>query len=334
MNYAKSDAKAAARAQFRGLWAAITTPFTPDGELDEPGLRRNLRYFTDRLQVDGIFCTGNMAEFWALTTAERRRSVEIVVEEARGKCLVIAQTAHHAAHETVELTRHAQEAGADYVALINPYYPTMDEDAVHEWFAFVAARVDIGIWMFDSEYAQFSLSPALIARIAQLTNVCGIKIGGSLDHYAAVERLCGDQIVLSHPSEAAWLSLMRDHGQRSYMSSATPFLFQTATDRRLREYTELALAGRFAEAEPIARTLEPIRQLHQRWIGSPWRERRVIPIAYVKLWSELLGLAAGPVRLPLRQVTDAERAALRADLEQVGLLRPAAVELAGQARPG
>ena len=49
MNYARSEAKTAARAQFRGLWAAITTPFTPDGELDEPGLRRNLRYFTDRL---------------------------------------------------------------------------------------------------------------------------------------------------------------------------------------------------------------------------------------------------------------------------------------------
>jgi len=324
VKYSKREAKEAARAQFRGLWAAITTPFTPDGALDEAGLRRNLRYFIDVLRVDGIFCTGNMAEFWALTSAERRRSVEIVVEEARGGCLVMAQTAHHAAHETVELTRHAQEVGADYVALINPYYPTMDEQAVYDWFAFVAERVDIGIWMFDSEYAQFSLSPELIARIAEIPNVCGIKIGGSLEHYAAVERLCGDRIVLSHPSERAWLELMRDHGQRSYMSSATPFLFQTATDQRLREYTELGLAGRFQEAEQLARTLEPIRQVHARWIAAPWRERRVIPIAYVKAWSELLGLAAGPVRLPLRQITDAERAALRADLERVGLLAPTA----------
>jgi 4-hydroxy-tetrahydrodipicolinate synthase len=323
MRYRKSEAKEAARAQFRGLWAAITTPFTVDGELDEAGLRRNMRYLTDGLQVDGVFCTGNMGEFWALTTAERRRVVEIVVEEAQGKCLTIAQTAHHAAHETVALTRHAQEVGVDYVALINPYYPPMDEAAIYEWFAFVAARVDIGIWMFDSEYSPLTLSPELIARIAELENVCGIKIGGSLEQYAAVARLCGDRIVLSHPSERAWLGLMRDHGQRSYMSSATPYLFQTATDRRLREYTELGLAGRFAEAEAVAATLEPLRALLDRWVTRRWRDERVIPIAYIKLWSELLGMAAGPVRPPLRPVTPEERAALRADLERVGLLRPA-----------
>jgi len=323
VRYRKHEAKEAARAQFRGLWAAITSPFTPDGALDEAGLRRNLRYLIDVLHIDGIFCTGNMAEFWALTTAERRRSVEIVVEEARGRCLVMAQTGHHAAHETVELTRHAQEVGADYVALINPYYPPMDEQAVYDWFAFVAARVDIGIWLFDSEYAQYTLSPELIARLAELPNVCGIKIGGTLEHYAAVARLCGDRLVLSHPSERAWLGLMRDYGQRSYMSSATPFLFQTATDQRLREYTELGLAGRFPEAEQVARTLEPLRAVHARWIGAPWRERRVIPIAYVKAWSELLGLAAGPVRPPLRPITAEEQAALRADLERVGLLAAA-----------
>jgi 4-hydroxy-tetrahydrodipicolinate synthase len=324
MDYRKAEAKEAARAQFRGLWAAITTPFTADGELDEAGLRRNMRYFTDVLHVDGIFCTGNMGEFWALTTGERRRSVEIVVDEARGKCRTIAQTAHHAAYETVELTRHAQDAGVDYVALINPYYPAMDEAAIYDWFGFVAARVDVGIWMFDSEYSPFSMSPALIARVAEIENVCGIKIGGTLDHYAAVERLCADRIVLSHPSERAWLSLMRDHGQRAYMSSATPFLFQTATEHRLREYTELGLAGHFDEAERIAVELEPYRALQERWLARWWREERVIPIAYLKAWTELLGLAAGPVRLPLREITPDEREALRADLERVGLLQPAA----------
>jgi 4-hydroxy-tetrahydrodipicolinate synthase len=323
MNYRKAEAKAAARAQFRGLWAAITTPFTPDGELDEEGLRRNMQYFTDVLHVDGVFCTGNMGEFWALTTAERQRSVEIVVDEARGKCLTIAQTAHHAAYETIALTRHAQDVGADYVALINPYYPAMDEAAIHDWFAFVAARVDIGIWMFDSEYSPFSMSPELIARVAEQDNICGIKIGGSLDHYAAVERLCGERIVLSHPSERAWLSLMRDHGQRVYMSSATPFMFQTATEHRLRDYTELGLAGRFDEAERIAAELEPYRVLQERWLARWWREARVIPIAYLKAWTELLGLAGGPVRLPLREISPVERAAMRADLERVGLLQPA-----------
>src|SRR5262245_14980224 len=114
MDYRRGEAKAAARAQFRGIWAAITTPFGPDLAVDEAGLRRNMRHLTDTLGVDGVFCTGVMGEFWSLTTDERRRIVEIVVAEARGKCRVIAHTGHHSAHETVELTRHAQSTGADF----------------------------------------------------------------------------------------------------------------------------------------------------------------------------------------------------------------------------
>jgi 4-hydroxy-tetrahydrodipicolinate synthase len=283
-----------------------------------------MRHYTDVLHIEGIFCTGNMGEFWALTHGERRRIVEIVVEEARGKCLTIAQTAHHAAHETLELTRHAQDVGADYVVLINPYYPQMDEEAIYEWFCFVAERVDIGIWMFDSEYSPFALTPKLIARVAQLENVCGIKIGGTFEHYANVNRLAGDQLVLSHPSEREWLRLMREYGQRVHMSSAMPFALQTPTDHRLHDYTELGLAGRYEEAEALSRQLDPVREVQERWLSKPWKERRVIPIAYLKAWTEMLGMAAGPVRLPLRQLGDDEREAMRADLERVGLLQPAA----------
>ena len=168
MNYKKSQAKDASRAQFRGIWAAITTPFTPDLALDEAGLRRNMRYLTGTLHVDGVFCTGVMGEFWSLTKEERKRIVEIVVEEARGKCGVIAQTGSTSAHETVELTRHAEEAGADFVIMMTPFYPHTDEAMVYDWFAFVAARVNIGIWLFDTPYSgRPAISPATTARLAQ-----------------------------------------------------------------------------------------------------------------------------------------------------------------------
>jgi len=118
MNYRKSEAKEAARAQFRGLWAAITTPFIPDLQVDESGLRHNMRHVTNNLKIEGVFCTGVMGEFWSLTVAERKRIVEIVVEEAkRGGCKVIAHTRHHSAHQTVELTQHAERTGADFVIL-------------------------------------------------------------------------------------------------------------------------------------------------------------------------------------------------------------------------
>jgi len=320
MNYRKSEAKEAARAQFRGVWAAITTPFTPDDQLDETGLRRNMRLFTVVLCLDGIFCTGTMGEFWALTKEERKRVVEIVVEEAKGKCKVIAHTGHHSPNETVDLTRHAQDVGADFAIVINPYYPAAGEAAIYEWFKCVASRVDIGIWMFDTGYAGYGFSPELTARIAAIENICGIKVGRPIEHYAAVKKLCGDKIVMSHPSEADWLKLMREYGQRVHMSSAAPFILQTATWRPMQKYTELGLQGRFDEAEQASRELGPVRKVLDKWMRDPWVKHRIIPIAQLKVWSELLGLAAGPVRAPLLPLTDGERQALRADLEQTGLL--------------
>lgn len=324
MNYRKSEAKEAARAQFRGVWAAITTPFTLDDQLDEAGLRRNMRHFTDGLGVDGIFCAGTMGEFWALTKEERKRVVEIVVEEAQGKCKVIAHTGHHSPNETVDLTRHAQDVGADFAIVINPYYPAADEAGIYAWFKCVASRVDIGIWMFDTGYAGYGFSPELTARIAGIENICGIKVGRPIEHYAAVKKLCGDQLVMSHPSEPDSLKLMRDYGQRVHMSSAGPFILQTATWKPMQKYTELGLQGRYDEAEQVSRELDPVRKVLDKWMRDPWVKHRVIPIAQLKVWSELLGLAAGPVRAPLVPLTDSERQALRTDLEQTGLLARAA----------
>lgn len=320
MNYRKSEAKEAARAQFRGLWTAITTPFLPDGAVDEAGLRRNMRHVTDGLRIEGVFCTGVMGEFWALTKEERKRVVEIVVEEARGKCKVIAHTAHHSADETVELTRHAQDAGADFATFMNPYYPPVNEEMIYGWFEYVAARVNIGIWIFDSAFAPCVLSPELTARIAGIENVCGAKISRPLAHYAEVKRLCGDRIVLSNSSETEWLTLMRDYGQQVHQSTPTPYLFQTPTWLPLREYTELGLSGRYDEAAAVSKTIQPARSIWERCMRVSWQEKKIIPIAWIKAWSELLGMAGGPVRQPLPQLTDAERLGLRSDLERAGLL--------------
>ncbi len=321
MNYKKSQAKDASRAAFRGIWAAITTPFTSALELDEAGLRRNMRYLTGTLRVDGVFCTGVMGEFWSLTKEERKRVVEIVVEEARGKCGVIAQTGSTSAHETIELTRHAEAAGADFVIMMTPFYPHTDEAMVYDWFAFVASRVDIGIWLFDTPYSgRPAISPETTARIAAIENICGAKIARPLAHYLAVQRLCGEAIVLSSPSETDFLMMMREHGQRVHQSSASPYLVQTGTRQPMREYAELALNGRFAEAQAISDTLKPVRQVAHRWLHGRWHDTHVLPIAAIKAWSEMLGMAAGPVRTPLLQMTEQEKRAMRTEIEATGLL--------------
>jgi 4-hydroxy-tetrahydrodipicolinate synthase len=242
------------------------------------------------------------------------------VEEARGKCRVIAHTGHHSPNETVDPTRHAQEVGADFAIVINPYYPDAGEDAIYEWFKVVASRVEIGIWMFDTAYACGpSFSPELTARIADIENICGIKIGRPLDHYVAVKALCGERIVVSHPSETDCLELMRKHGQRVHMSSAAPFTLQTAAWRPMREYVELALARRFEEADRVSRSVSDVRAVAEKWLRDPWVKHKVIPIAQLKVWSEYLGLVGGPVRAPLLGLSTQERDALRADLDRLRL---------------
>src|SRR5215469_18519304 len=123
VDYARSEAKAAARERFRGLWAATTTPFDDGGHLDIRALGVDMGRLSGELAVDGVFCAGVMSEFWALSGPERTRLVAAVTTAAPGRCQVIAHTRHHSVTETIELTPQAEAAGADFAVVINPYYP-------------------------------------------------------------------------------------------------------------------------------------------------------------------------------------------------------------------
>jgi len=317
MDYLPSEAKQAARERFTGLWAAITTPFGAAGELDEAALRRDLDRLTGELRIDGVFCGGVMSEFWALSGAERRRLVEVVVECCRGKCPVLAHTGHHSAAETIELTRHAARAGADFAVVINPYYPPATDEGLYRWFEQVCASAGIGIWLFDTGYSGVALSTGLIRRLATIENVCGIKVGRPHDRYLELLAAVGDTILVCSPHEETWLENMRDHGQRVYMSSAAPYLYQTPGWQPMREYTRLALGGDIAGAEKTAAALDPVRAVAGKWLQG--RPRPADNIISIKAWAGLVGMSGGAVRPPLIPHTRAELDDLAADLATAGL---------------
>ena len=317
MDYLPSEAKQAARERFTGLWAAITTPFGAAGELDEAALRRDLDRLTGELRIDGVFCGGVMSEFWALSGAERRRLVEVVVQCCRGKCPVLAHTGHHSAAETIELTRHAARAGADFAVVINPYYPPATDEGLYRWFEQVCASSGIGVWLFDTGYSGVALSTGLIRRLATIENVCGIKVGRPHDRYLELLAAVGDTILVCSPHEETWLENMRDHGQRVYMSSAAPYLYQTPGWQPMREYTALALGGDIARAEKVAATLDPVRAVAGKWLQG--RPRQIDNIISIKAWAGLVGMSGGAVRPPLVSHTRAELDDLAADLAAAGL---------------
>jgi 4-hydroxy-tetrahydrodipicolinate synthase len=320
MDYPRSRAKQAARERFHGLWAAMTTPFTPAGEIDEPALVSDIERLSDVLQVDGVFCTGVMGEFWALSGPERQRAVECIVRASQGRFPVLAHTGSHSARDTIALTRHAADVGADFAVIINPYYPVAAEEGLRRWFLEVLDSVDIGVWLFDTSYSGVTLPLSLIDRLADVENVCGIKVGHDHARYLEVLRLVGDRILVCEPNETVWLENMREHGQTVFMSSAAPFLFQNASWQPMREYTRLALSGDFEKAAEVAATLDPVRELGTKWLHGRWARDRVNPVPYIKEWAGLLGMSGGPVRAPLSSLTSVERQELASDLEKVGLL--------------
>ena len=70
MKYRRRDAKDYARANFKGIWAAALTPFTPDLAIDEAGLRANFRHWVDDLGIDGVFVSGKQGEFLKINRPE------------------------------------------------------------------------------------------------------------------------------------------------------------------------------------------------------------------------------------------------------------------------
>jgi 4-hydroxy-tetrahydrodipicolinate synthase len=315
-------AKALARERVRGLWIAIPTPFTGDGRhVDEYLLRASVEHYVDVLRVDGIFCGGVMGEFWALALDERKRVHELVADQAAGRVPVMAHVGHHVFGDTVALAEHAADHGIEFGIAINPYYPPAPPDElVREWYRRLDAAVALPMFLFNTSYSGSTLSPELIAELADLAHVCGIKNPQGREHLLRVQALAGDRIVVTDASERDWLDLHVEHGIEALMSTPALVLYQTAGRTPVRDYTRLSDSGDLTGARAISDRLGPERDAFDRWMRAPWVGRRTIPIAQLKAWLELMGLPQGPVRPPLVPLAETERSELARDLERLELL--------------
>ena len=319
---ARTSAKALAREKVKGLWIAIPTPFTADGsQVDEDTLAASVEHYIDGLQVDGIFCGGVMGEFWALSIDERKRVHEVVVRQTDGRVPVMAQVGHHAFPDTVELCEHASEHGVDFGIAMNPYYPpSPPPESVRAWYEALADASALPMFLFNTTYSGYTISPELIAELAELDNVCGIKNPQSREHLLRVQALAGDRIVVTDASERDWLELHTEHGFQALMSTPALALYQRPGVVPIVEYTRLADAGDLEAARAVSDRLRPARDAFDRWMRKPWLERNVIPIAELKAWLGLLGLPQGPVRPPLVPLRHDEERELRRDLEAAGVV--------------
>ncbi|WP_283426442.1 dihydrodipicolinate synthase family protein [Shimia sagamensis] len=315
MQYKKHEAKAYARETMRGIWAAALNPFDDDGAMNEAGLRSNIRHWIDDLHIQGLFIAGKQGEFWSMSLEERKRNMTVAAEECAGKAGTIMSISDQSVDTVLELGRHAQDCGADYVVVHAPMLSFChDRDEVlYNYYKYLCDRLDIGIAMWSHPDSGYLMAPETCARIADLPNIMAIKYSVPRDMYTRLTKMVGDKILVSTSLEDDWLDNIEELNWQLYLCSSPPYQLQTKNDLRMHEYTELAFAGKFDEARRVRDSLDPVRAA----IKSTKPAGK--PTAHGKYWQELLGQVGGHVRHPMLELTDAEKTATAAAFKNCGL---------------
>ena len=287
---------------FRGVFPAIITPFLKDESLDEEGLKRNIEYL-NKTGIAGIIPCGTTGESATLTFEEHKRVVGIAVEAS--KVPVIAGTGSNNTREALELTRHAAKAGADAALLITPYYNKPNDRGMYEHFKKIAENCDIPLVLYNvPKRTGIDLKPELVAKLSKIKNIVAIKeASGSLSQQSQIiEQTRGSDFVLLSGDDDLTLPTIALGGQGvvSVVANVAP--------RKTVAMVDAALKGDVEKARELHYELAPL-------VRAMFLETNPIP---VKTAHKYLGLANGPLRLPLGEMAQANEAKLKEIVERLG----------------
>jgi 4-hydroxy-tetrahydrodipicolinate synthase len=318
--YTVTEAKEYAKEKLQGIFSAFCLPEQEDGTVDEAGLRRDIRHYVDVIRSGGLYLHGFYGNYWLLTLPERKRAMEIVAEENNGRIPIVCRCAHQSMRDTIDLIQHAEANGADFISLLGPAFGGAAEAIVFEYFETVATATRLGISIFNTPQAGYVISPELMARLADIPNVVALK-NGILDrgHTNRIRDLVGERIVVVDPYEETFLESLRQRGQRG-IYTGTNYMYDSAKATPMRDYTMAALAGDHATATKLFDAMQPIRDLHTKWVLEPWRSQALCPISAIKFWGSQLGVTGGPVRRPLPRFPEADARQLQVEMRAVGLI--------------
>lgn len=254
------EARDWARGALRGIGDSLYTPFcgTDGDDIDWDAYRYLVRYCVGDLGHQMLWCTSGLAEFWALTLAERKQLLEVAIEEGRRAnpdVVVQSCTAATSAKDCLELTRHAQEAGADIVYIQTPMMETHGGEGVLRFFRYIAERTDIALGMFNSPSSGYVLTPAESARIAEeIPAVCATKEGAFRPAASRQLHALAPELVVwecdTTVYRAGWL---RDGIVCPAQLGTVGYLYETPQRRIFTEYWDLVYADRLIEAMDYAK---------------------------------------------------------------------------------
>jgi len=288
----------------QGAIVAIVTPFK-NGQVDEDKYRELIEFQIEN-GTHGIVPCGTTGESATLSHAEHKRVVEICLDQVKKRVPVIAGTGSNNTAEALELTKHAEAAGADAALMISPYYNKPTQEGIYQHFKLIAENTKIPIIVYNVPgRTALNMLPETVARLAKLPNIIGIKEAtGDLNQGAKVIRLCPDDfIVLSGDDFTAFpLMCIGGRGVISVISNVVP--------QDMAGMCNAFLAGDYAKAKALHYKMFPLME-------AMFFETNPVP---AKTALKLLGKLNGEVRLPLCPMSAANEERLRQVMVQYGLL--------------
>ncbi|MGA8656771.1 MAG: 4-hydroxy-tetrahydrodipicolinate synthase [Chthoniobacterales bacterium] len=290
---------------FTGTYTAIVTPFR-DGQVDEKAFR-NLIEFQIRGGVSGIVPAGTTGEAATLDYDEHLRIVELTLEQANGRCNVIAGTGSNSTREAVELSQKADKLGVGAVLLASPYYNKPTQEGLYRHYKAISEAIGTRIMLYNvPSRTAGEIGVETCARLAQdCKNIVSIKeAGGSTERVSALRNALPTEFTILSGDDSQTLPFMAV-GAVGVVSVASNII-----PKQVSEMVTFFLKGQAASAA----------ELHLRYFRlfkDLFLESNPIP---VKAAMHLLGMIQAEYRLPLCEMAATNLEKLRSTLRALKLL--------------
>jgi 4-hydroxy-tetrahydrodipicolinate synthase len=291
--------------ELEGAFTALITPFQNNGALDEEGLRQNVDFQIDK-GIAGLVPCGTTGESATLSHEEHRKVVEIVIDQANDRVPIIAGTGSNSTAEAVALTKHAVDAGADFCLMITPYYNKPTQRGLIAHFRAVAAETDAKIILYNvPSRTGRNMEASTVIQLADVGNIIGIKeASADMAQIMQIIRGAGEGFTVLSGDDMTTLPIMAAGGKGviSVISNVVPDMVQSMV------------------ADFLAGRLENSRKTHYRLLPlfkDLFLETNPGP---VKEAMNQLGMAAGPLRLPMVECEASTVEIVKKDLKDLGLL--------------
>jgi len=297
-----------------GIFPALVTPFKNEVEINEEALRRLVNFVVDK-GVTGVVPVGTTGEFVYLLTEERKRVLEIVVDEVNGRVPVIAGTGASSTMEAIELSRHARDVGADVALVVTPYYLRSADKGVHQHFYEVAKATDLPIVLYNIPQCTGELlSREVVEDLAQIENVVGLKdSSGNLPYMLELLNFVGDKINIVCGHDEVVLPALASGAKGAILASAN-----VIPDIWIRLYQAVQKED-FDSARKLQMSAQKLARIFCRHGGA----------VAVKAALTMMGVDVGKVRRPLVSggVLSLEvKEEIRMELEKLGEIKPRQME--------